>query len=316
MTVIEGLVRRPGVLAVHSLDHFGFSVPDLEEARNFYASFGLDVQETSGRLALHTHGTPHRWAQLSEGGRKKALGHLSFGVFQDDLERFRQRIEQAGVRLLDPPAGMEEGLWLRDCDGILVQLKVAEKTSPNAKSVCELTSSAPGVAAAPLRGTAELVQPRRLSHIMLFTPDVARKVAFYERILGLRLSDEAGGVVAFMHGAHGSDHHLIAFAKAETSGLHHASWDVRSVHEIGLGAMQMADKGFAAGWGLGRHVLGSNYFHYVRDPWGSYSEYSAEIDYVPCGHDWRAGSYPPENALYLWGPTPPEDFVTNYEIDR
>ena len=30
----------------------------------------------------------------------------------------------------------------------------------------------------------------------------------------------------------------------------------------------MPDKGFADGWGLGRHVLGSNYFHYVRDPVG------------------------------------------------
>ena len=45
--------------------------------------------------------------------------------------------------------------------------------------------------------------------------------------------------------------------------------------------------GYAAGWGFGRHVLGSNYFHYVRDPWGSYCEYSAGMDYVPCGVNWE-----------------------------
>ena len=28
-------------------------------------------------------------------------------------------------------------------------------------------------------------------------------------------------------------------------------------------------------------VLGSNYFHYVRDPWGSFAEYSCDIDYIP-----------------------------------
>lgn len=38
--------------------------------------------------------------------------------------------------------------------------------------------------------------------------------------------------------------------------------------KIGLGAKQMADEVYTRGWGLGRHVLGSNYFHYIRDPWG------------------------------------------------
>ena len=40
------------------------------------------------------------------------------------------------------------------------------------------------------------------------------------------------------------------------------------IDDIGIGAA-MADKGYHKGWGLGRHVLGSNYFHYVRDPWGA-----------------------------------------------
>ena len=39
---------------------------------------------------------------------------------------------------------------------------------------------------------------------------------------------------------------------------------------------------------MGRHVLGSNYFYYVRDPWGSYAEYSHDIDFVPAGSIWPA----------------------------
>lgn len=62
-------------------------------------------------------------------------------------------------------------------------------------------------------------------------------------------------------------------------------------------------------------MLGSNYFHYVRDPWGSYSEYSADIDYIPVDCDWDAGDYPPEDSIYLWGPEIPADFVHNYEAD-
>ena len=31
----QPLIRRPGELGVHSLDHFNFSVPDAEDARRF-----------------------------------------------------------------------------------------------------------------------------------------------------------------------------------------------------------------------------------------------------------------------------------------
>ena len=94
---------------------------------------------------------------------------------------------------------------------------------------------------------------------------------------------------------------MIAFVKADGPGLHHLSWDVPSINDIGLGAMQMADKGFTAGWGLGRHVLGSNYFHYVRDPWGSYAEYSSDVDYIPVDHDWKSGDHPPEDFVLRLG---------------
>jgi hypothetical protein len=43
---------------------------------------------------------------------------------------------------------------------------------------------------------------------------------------------DAGDGVCFMHGIHGSDHHLLAFAKSSATGLHHCSWDVGSIEEI------------------------------------------------------------------------------------
>ncbi len=116
-----------------------------------------------------------------------------------------------------------------------------------------------------------------------------------------------------MHAIHGSDHHVIAFAKSTSPGFHHCSWDVTSIEDIGVGAMHMTEHGYRAGWGLGRHALGSNYFHYVRDPWGSYCEYSADIDFIPVTMNWSGQSHPPENALYLWGPEPPADFTKNHE---
>ncbi len=316
MTAIRGFVgasRRPGTLGVHSMDNFNMVVPDLQQAKDFYGAFGMDVREEGNTLGLYTFGHTHRWGSISEGASKK-LSYLSFGVFDDDFEGFRRHVEGQGVKLIDPPPGLcSNGFWFRDHDGNLVEIRVAEKTSPNSKSEISNLSVPANQRGASFRSRAATTRPRRLAHLLIFTRDVDQAVIFYARILGLRLSDRSGDGIAFMHGVHGSDHHLIAFAKSVGPGLHHCSWDVGSVEEIGLGAMQMADKGFSKGWGLGRHVLGSNFFHYVRDPWGSYSEYSSDIDYVSADHDWDAGDHAAEDAFYIWGPTPPDDFTVNYE---
>jgi catechol 2,3-dioxygenase len=63
-------------------------------------------------------------------------------------------------------------------------------------------------------------------------------------------------------------------------------------------------------------VLGSNYFHYVQDPWGSFAEYSADIDYIPKAQHWEAVHHKPEDSFYLWGPEPPADFTRNYEASN
>jgi catechol 2,3-dioxygenase len=149
--------------------------------------------------------------------------------------------------------------------------------------------------------------------VLRFTPSIDRAIEFYGRVLGMRLSDRSGEGIAFLHGIHGSDHHMLAFAKSDAPGLHHLSWAMPSIDSVGLGAMAMVEQGYTQGWGTGRHVLGSNYFYYARDPWGSYSEYSCGIDYIPAELDWTSQDHPPEDAFYLWGPAVPEDFVFNYE---
>lgn len=316
MTAITGklqIVKRPGELGIHSMNTFNMAVPDLKVAEDFYKTFGLDVREEGDGLGLYTFGSDFRWASLAEGSRKK-LNFLSFGVFEEDFAPMKRRIEQAGIRLLDAPRGFEaNSVWFHDHNGVLIEVRVSDKTSPNEKSAFDMASCPAGVAGAPQRSKAPKVRPVRLAHVLIFTADVPKAIDFYSRVLGLRLSDRSGDGICFMHGIHGSDHHLIAFAKSSAPGLHHCSWDVGSVNEIGKGAMQMAEKGYQKGWGLGRHVLGSNYFHYVQDPWGSYSEYSADIDYIPADHDWDAGDYPPEDSIYLWGPEIPKDFIVNHE---
>ena len=255
MTAIRGYVPatdRPG-LGVHSLDHFVLAVPDLAPAQRFYSDFGLDVQAAGDALGLKTASHDQHWGVVVEGKRKK-LHHLSFGCYSDDLPYLQERAEANGVALVDPPKGFESnGFWFQDPAGLLIEIRVAAKVSPARKTPGTWSSSPEGVAGAPVRAKAPTVRPRRLSHVLVFTPDMDRSLAFYANIVGLRLSDRSDRV-AFMHAIHGSDHHILAFAQSSAPGLHHCSWDMSRIDDIGLGAMHMAGKGYSEGWGLGRHV--------------------------------------------------------------
>jgi catechol 2,3-dioxygenase len=316
MTANPGYVapsKETGALGVHSLDQFVLAVPDAHVAHEFYGNFGLDVQAKGMTLEIKTFGHDHRWGSVVE-GKTKALHHLSFGCYAEDLPRLKARIEGIGVKLIDPPPGFESnGFWFRNPENVLIEVKVAPKVSPAGKSDSIWTPAPAGTAGAAIRADWPPVRPRRLSHVLIFTADVDASIKFYERTLGLRLSDRASDLVAFMHGIHGSDHHLLAIVKSSAPGFHHCSWDVASINDIGLGAMRMHDKGHTKGWGLGRHVLGSNYFHYVRDPWGSFAEYSCDIDYIPKENLWPAADHKPEDSFYLWGPDVPPEFTINYE---
>lgn len=310
-------LAEPETVGIHSLDHYALIVPDLVEAKRFYEAFGLDVKDDGGTLALHAFGSPHLWARLHE-GKSKSIFYLSFSAFPEDIRHLEHRLNSLDVERIDAPVGAFDtgGLWFRDLNGIPVQIRTGCKKTPDAKEESRQAPSLAGCRNAPMRGTQPPVRPSRLSHVLLLVPDVPAAVAFYERTLGLRLSDKSEDVVAFTHAKHGSDHHLVAFGKANGTGFHHSSWDVPSIDHIGQGASQMHLAGYARGWGVGRHVLGSNYFYYARDPWGSYAEYSYDIDYIPKDTPWVPTSPPAENSFYLWGPIPPEDFTYNYEDPR
>ena len=304
--------------AVHSIDRVVFTVPDIAEAEKFYTAFGLEVKRSGDQIDLYTQGNPHCWMTVLGNGKPKALQFLTFGIYQKDQAAFSALINKLGIACdapaLAPSNTPKTGLWLRNPDGIVMQLLVADKVSPSAKCVpAPARPHARGTAAAPMRSVIEKVRPRGLSHVLVFTKSVQGMLEFSESVLGLKLSDRSGGLVAFMHTPYGSDHHLLAFVESAGAGLHHTSWDVGSLNDVGEGSEQLRAAGYPDGWGVGRHVLGSNYFYYARDPWGSFAEYSFDIDFVAPDGNWVGNDYPPEDSFYLWGPAVPEWFTANPE---
>ncbi|ABM95643.1 LysR family transcriptional regulator [Methylibium petroleiphilum] len=244
-------------------------------------------------------------AVADAGGVSPAAGRL--GVAKSIVSRRLARLEaELGVQLLTRStrgaAVTEAGAMFRD-----YAARVCAEVDAAREAI---------LPAGELRGRLRVAAPLSFgpTHFApVFTPDIARAIDFYARALGLRLSDRSRDAVAFMHGRHGSDHHLVAFASSSARGWHHSSWDVDGIEAVGKGGEQMRKAGYTEGWGTGRHVLGSNYFHYVRDPWGSFAEYSADIDFIATGMTWPTGDHAPEDSLYLWGPEVPDYFFHNSE---
>lgn len=304
---------------IHELHHVGVTVPSLTEGERFYRTAGLESLASGSDLVLRCEGRAQDQIRLIEGPRKQ-LSYVAFRTDEGGLRVAIDRLEAASVRVSDGPfRSVEGGVWFQDPDGLWVNLRAERPARVGQPAAPEF--NLPGHYRRPRArrftvGQAPApVRPRRLGHLIKFSPDVRRSVDFYTRLLGMKESDRAGDVLSFMRGARGGDHHVLALAPSTHVGFHHLSFEVDSVDDIELGAGRLIDAGYRDCFGLGRHVAGSNFFHYVRDPWNSLFEMFCDMDQVPEDDaDWRALDGTPEQVTAVWARTPPpEDFVVNFE---
>lgn len=122
------------------------------------------------------------------------------------------------------------------------------------------------------------------------------------------MSDRIGDVGVFLRCS--TDHHNLLLLRARTVYVHHTAWEVADVDEVGRGASAMlAGHPERHVWGLGRHHAGANYFWYLVDPAGNYSEYYSDLDVIPEGAAWTPESHEGQRGLYNWGPPPPPTFL-------
>jgi catechol 2,3-dioxygenase-like lactoylglutathione lyase family enzyme len=296
---------------ISGLHHYGLEVPDLAVAEGFLQDFGLETGEKDGSLVAQCPGRSQEQVRLVQAPAKR-LHHVSFTLRPGTLDSVAEALQRAGAPVIEPPPGAtEDGLWIRDPDGTAVQLldEAPAPARPVAEVLTNMGGSRQRIGVPQWRQATDDVLPRRLGHTLLFTPQPQQMTDFYTGVLGLRLSDRIhGGLVTFLNAGPG-DHHIFGFISSSHPGFHHASFEVPSVDAIALGADRMRGKGRAAGWGLGRHTIGSNFFHYNPDPWGSWIEWFSDIDQIDdC---WVAGDWdvPP----HLWGAPPPETFLANLE---
>lgn len=307
-------------MAVLGLDSVTLEVPDLAAGIRFYTDAGLEAVKDDNVARLRCVGQPRDAVVLLGGHERKRLHHVTLRA--ENLSDIAERAANGGGAVVAAPAGFgAEGLWVTDPHGGLWHLTECEGGAELAPRDNAFSINEPGRIVRKRRSAVlpqsvyPTVKPLRLGHVLLFSPDVPTSVSFLTDVFGMGLADRAQDIIAFCCAAKNSDHHVVAFAKSPGVGFHHASFQVADPDEVGRGGRALLDKSGRGDWGFGRHTIGSNFFHYIQDPWGSWFEYYSDMDFIDDYALWAPTNYEMIDSLASWGPSVPHDFVHNYEVD-
>ncbi len=306
-------------MAVLGPESLTLEVPDLAAGIKFYTDAGLLARVDDQIARFRCAGQERDCLTLIGGAARKRLHHIALRA--EVLNEIAVNVEEHGGKVVAAPDGHEtDGLWVADPHGLLIHLvETPSDTVP--PQVAQFEINAPGRIVRTRRSAIlpghgyKSAEPLKLGHILLFSPDVPASVAFVTEALGMGLADKAQDIIAFCCARRNSDHHVLAFAKSPGIGFHHASFQVGDPDEVGRNGRALTEKSGKGDWGFGRHTIGSNFFHYIQDPWGSWFEYYSDMDFIDDHALWTPTNYGIEDSLANWGPPVPSDFVHNYEVE-
>lgn len=290
-------------MGLHRLTHLTIGVPNLAATSRYYAEFGL-APCGEARFATADGGEQ---LSLVETPARRLLEMRVGADNPDDLARIAAAAAGQGTR-------MEPGAVLRLAEPV-TRVRVTVEVAPR------LTQPAAAGAVYNGPGRAERVNaraqgvlrdgpvtPRKLGHVVLGTTDLAATRAFFTETVGFKVSDEIAGAGAFLRCS--TDHHNLLILAAPVDFLHHTAWQVDDVDEVGRGASAMLEGHPERHvWGLGRHHAGSNFFWYLRDPAGNFSEYYSDLDCIVEDQMWTPETFEGARGLFNWGPPPPPSFL-------
>lgn len=291
-------------MPIHRLTRLTLGVPDVAATEAYYAEFGLSPLG-GGRFATADGGEQ---LQIVHSQRRRAV-EVGVGVDDpDDLDRMADSLAAFGATVHRERTGRREGgvlLTEEPFTGVRVRAEVAPRIEQAPGEPVPMNG--PGLVsrhnqrAVTLDRPASDLKPRKLGHVVLGSTNQPASQDFFVNGIGFKVSDlikDAGGFLRCS-----TDHHNLLVVKAPGQFLHHTSWQVPDVDAVGEAALKMieADESRHV-WGLGRHYVGSNFFWYLRDPAGNFSEYYADMDVIDNDAEWTPEVWEGQYAHYYWAP--------------
>jgi catechol 2,3-dioxygenase-like lactoylglutathione lyase family enzyme len=292
-------------MALHGLSHVVVGVPDIDPVSQFYRDFGLDDGSSPVRFASADGGQQLR---LVTAPTRRVIEIGVRAADPDDISRLR-----ASLSALDVAYESDERSLVVLDRGTGARIRIEVAPTITQVPIVAVSYNAPGHTvrdAARAEGVLRdgPVRPRKLGHVVLGSIDQAYSQRLFVDGLGFKISDSVIGRAAFLRCS--TDHHNVLIQNAPAQFLHHTSWQVDDVDEVGRAASLMLDADPSRHvWGLGRHHIGSNFFWYLRDPAGNFAEYYSDLDCIIDDELWKPEIFEGRLGLWRWGPPPPPSFL-------
>ena len=295
-------------MALHRLTSITLGVPDVAASASFFEDFGLTAADaTNTRLATRDG---DEQVELVEAPTRR-LDRLGVGAeHADDIARIADRGDRSATTEI--VEWSPDRLTLREpVTGLLVEVTVADAyTAGPSTHTFNRPGAEPERVDTPADSvlTHDPVRPSNLTHVVYSTPDQPTTLDFFTDVLGFEISDQIPGIIAFTRC--GNVHHNVAIQAGPVSYPHHIAFEVDDIDDVVRGGQHMVDADPDRHmWGVGRHAIGSNWYWYLREPGGTFVEYTADIDRISAQDLYRPKDWKGHEFLYSFGPPPPPEFL-------
>jgi catechol 2,3-dioxygenase-like lactoylglutathione lyase family enzyme len=272
---------------VSEIRYVGYGVVDMAAECAYYEEkWGLRrVTEQDGAHYFAAEGHDELFVVRLRGAAENRIDVVALAAdTRADVDALQDKVIAAGCQIVHAPRDLTTpgggyGFRFFDPDGMMMEIS---------------SDVARGTARA--LGRWESI-PKKISHIVLHSPDHKAAAAFFCDVLGFKLSDWLGDFMVFLRC--NSAHHRIAYLPGPPC-LNHVAYDMEGVDAMLRGVHDLRLKHVPVNWGPGRHTAGNNTFSYFVTPNNFVTEYTADLEEV--GDDWQSQVYTPAPLVMdQWG---------------
>ena len=259
-------VLRPGYIQIR--------VTDIDAALRHYVD-RVGLHEVSrgpdGRVYLRAWDEFDRHSIVLRPAETPGMDYVGFKVASEtDLNSFARRIETAGTKVEEVPAGEQPGLGRR--------LSFVVPTGHRVELFAEMALSDDG----PMTRNPELwrdephgMRVTRFDHSNLHGPNIDQVVEFFTELLDFSLTEAAEtpkGIAAAFLSCSNKAHDVAFIGRPEPAKFHHVAFSLDSWHEVGQAADIIARYDIPLDIGPTRHGITRGQTIYFFDPSGNRNE--------------------------------------------
>ena len=265
---------RPAFSDIAHLGHVEILTPSIDVSLHFFTDLmGLfEVGRAGNSVFLRAWGEYQLFSlQLTE-SNSTGLGHLAFRAKDNEtLSLLVMNLQRHGAdgRWIDPGFGHGPAFRFPSPGGHNIEIYFeTERYSAPAQFTTGFKNQ-------PQRRGAHGIGPRRLDHINLLCDDVRACRAFYQDLLGLRLTeqivfDDGSEMGAWLTATNKSYDLALTLDQAGGRGrLHHLTYFVDSREEVLRAADILVEGGTKVETGPHKHNIGQTFFLYFFEPGGN-----------------------------------------------